>query len=149
MSSVRPARPSDRAALEAIASHAITATLDHRGGPALIESLGLVPEATGETLIGSFAAEDHQWFLGEVSEAVSGVSVAWSKGSAGWLALFVVHEARQQGIGRDLSQAAISWLGDRDVASIDAVSLPGDRKMKRLFEELGFKARLLVMRQGG
>ena len=149
MSLVRPGKPGDRSALEAIASQAHTSALDHRGGPALIESLGFVPETTGGALIDSFIAQDHQWFLGEVSEEVSGISVAWTKGSAGWLALYVVPEARQQGIGRALSQAAMGWLGDRSVTSIDAVSLPGDRQMKRLFEDLGFKARLLVMRQGG
>jgi GNAT superfamily N-acetyltransferase len=59
--------------------------------------------------------------------------------------LYVVPKARGSAAGRELLAGLTGWLSKRGCAAIDGNALPGDRFVKGLFEESGFKARLVVM----
>ena len=58
--------------------------------------------------------------------------------------VFVTARARRVGIGDALIAAARSQARERGCARIDALTLPGDRDTKNLFERNGLTARLIV-----
>jgi len=123
----------------------------HRGGPGLLETwLGdrdqaEALEASEEKLAGRL----HQLFVAVNEEEALGLALAALGPSAGFVALFVRPEARRQGAGHQLSASALAWLESSGVGSIDTIALPGDREMKNLWEQAGFKARLLTLRRDG
>lgn len=132
-----------------------------RGGE-LLASLNLPPRTHGEEPLGEggedwleAAARDpaRLVLVGEYEGAVvatAAVSVLHASGSdvarpgrIDWC--YVEKEARGVGIGSALVEAALGWLADRGCTDVDAHALPGDRLTKQLFEDAGFKARLLVL----
>ena len=141
MSEIRPASPLDTEALAALRARAEQQLGTERGGPALLEEL---PQRLAEA-----AGLPRSSWVAEGPEGLQAAAVAIREGARGSFALWVDPPARGQGIGRLLATAAISWLRDQGVVDVDSLSLPGDRATKQLLEQLGFKARLLVMRQGG
>ena len=141
MSEIRPSRPADAEALASLRASAEQQLGSERGGPALLEEL---PQRLAEA-----AGLARCSWVAEAAEGLQGAAVAVREGARGSFALWVDPPARGQGIGRSLATAAISWLRDQGVVDVDSLSLPGDRATKQLLEQLGFKARLLVMRQGG
>jgi GNAT superfamily N-acetyltransferase len=52
--------------------------------------------------------------------------------------------ARQIGIGAGLITEIARLAKSRGCKTLDALALPGDRKMKNLYERVGMPARLLV-----
>jgi len=132
---VRVAGAADEAALQEIWASARTTMAGMRGGAALM--------ATDRT--SSSPAPAMTWVSGD--SVLEGTVTAWLEGEVGWLALWVAEATRGQGRGRQLAQTALAWLADQGATQFDALALPGDRATKQLFESLGFKARLLVMRR--
>ena len=58
--------------------------------------------------------------------------------------IFVTPPARRVGVGDALIAAAKSAAREQRCTRIDALSLPGDRETKNLFERNGLTARLIV-----
>jgi GNAT superfamily N-acetyltransferase len=58
--------------------------------------------------------------------------------------VFVTAPARQVGIGDALINASKDAARQRGCVRIDALSLPGDRETKNLYERNGLTARLIV-----
>ncbi|TRZ74189.1 MAG: GNAT family N-acetyltransferase [Actinobacteria bacterium] len=58
--------------------------------------------------------------------------------------IFVDPQARQLGIGARLVGETATIARDYGCIRLDAYALPGDRKMKNLFERVGMPARLIV-----
>jgi len=59
--------------------------------------------------------------------------------------IFVDPQARQLGIGAHLVGKTANIARDCGCTRLDACALPGDRKMKNLFERVGMPARLIVV----
>ena len=143
MSRIRIAGPTDAAGLAALIERATAELEEARGGRALL----------GDPVIdGALRATDHPQsvvWAASVGEKLVGAAAGWIEADRGWFVLFVHPDARRAGSGLALTEAVIGWLRMNGAASVDAVSLPGDRPTKQLLEKLGFKARLLIMREGG
>ena len=58
--------------------------------------------------------------------------------------VFVDPQARQLGIGAGLVGEIARIAKVKGCQTLDAVALPGDRKMKNLYERIGMPARLLI-----
>ena len=58
--------------------------------------------------------------------------------------VFVDPQARQLGIGAGLIGEIARVAKAKGCQTLDAVALPGDRKMKNLYERIGMPARLLI-----
>ncbi len=58
--------------------------------------------------------------------------------------IFVDRHARQLGIGATLVNEIARLAKANGCTTLDAVALPGDRKMKNLYERIGMPARLLI-----
>lgn len=58
--------------------------------------------------------------------------------------VFVDPQARQLGIGAGLVGEIARVAKAKGCQTLDAVALPGDRKMKNLYERIGMPARLLI-----
>ncbi len=59
--------------------------------------------------------------------------------------LFVLEDARQIGVGEEMTSAITSWAIQHRCIGIDAVALPGNRHTKNFFEMLGLTARAIVV----
>lgn len=139
------ATAADSPMLTELLEDAATGLRSRRGGEALYNSW-LHAEAASEafaqttSLIGR---RPYSFFLDAESR---GLSLAWVDDSIGWVACYVRVEARRSGVGPELMGAAMSWLHGK-CDTVDALALPGDREWKSLLEKVGFKARLLTLRQ--
>jgi GNAT superfamily N-acetyltransferase len=58
--------------------------------------------------------------------------------------IYVVQMARQLGIGAGLITEIARLAKSQGCKALDALALPGDRKMKNLYERVGMPARLLI-----
>ena len=58
--------------------------------------------------------------------------------------IYVVQMARQLGIGAGLITEIARLAKSQGCKTLDALALPGDRKMKNLYERVGMPARLLI-----
>ena len=81
----------------------------------------------------------------------SGQVVGFAKGDIGAVNsscvvshIYVDQMARQIGIGAGLIAETARIAKSRGCATLDALALPGDRKMKNLYERVGMPARLLI-----
>ncbi len=59
--------------------------------------------------------------------------------------VFVREEARELGFGDALVAAAVAWGRTQGAELVEAVTLPGDRDLKNLYERAGITARLIVV----
>ena len=132
---VRPANDADGPGVAKLWEEARTRLSEARGGSALSEG----PPASTEALVAM------TWVHHEGPQR--GTSSGWLEGNVGWLALWVPPQERGKGVGRQLALVALDWLIEQGAEEFDALALPGDRATKQLWESLGFKARLLVMRR--
>lgn len=132
---IRQAHDGDQTVLGEIWQAARERLEDVRGGAALMAA-ETVTTTRGPVMT---------WVVGE--DEIAGTVSAWLEGDVGWMALWVTEAMRSRGVGRQLAHAALDWLADAGASEFDALALPGDRATKQLFESLGFKARLLVMRR--
>lgn len=143
MSNLRQAGPADAVALDAIAVAAREELLGARGGRALLTDpflRGALEEDAGALRV--------TWVSLKAGQPVA-AALGWLEDDRGSFALFVQPAARREGRGLALAEAVVGWLRANGALEVDAPSLPGDRAMKQLLERLGFKARLLIMREGG
>ena len=111
-----------------------------------------------EHLLEVWTLTDQQWATAITSNknivlvALSSMSiVAYAKGDIddkGAICLvshvFVDPQARQLGIGAGLVGETARFAKSKGCQTLDAVALPGDRKMKNLYERIGMPARLLI-----
>jgi GNAT superfamily N-acetyltransferase len=141
MSEIRSATTADAAGLAELRAGAEGLLMAHRGGAALLADLPRLLKGTDGPGAASWVADG--------PESLQGGATAVLDGSEGCFAIWVDPRCRRQGLGRSLATVAIGWLRARGAEHVDSLSLPGDRATKQLLEQLGFKARLLVMREGG
>jgi len=111
-----------------------------------------------EHLLEVWTLTDQQWATAITSNknivlvALSSMSiVGYAKGDIddkGAICLvshvFVDPQARQLGIGAGLVGETARFAKSKGCQTLDAVALPGDRKMKNLYERIGMPARLLI-----
>jgi hypothetical protein len=122
--------------LQSLWDHAQRDLLAKRGGPAMLATLcGSTPESG---LLSEVIASSSLW-----SVDVNGELKAFGLCRAGVVeAIYVEQGARRKKIATTLVRALLKG----DSAPVDAYALPGDRAMKSLYESLGWKARLITMR---
>lgn len=99
----------------------------------------------------SFISDDSSGFtlVAEVDGVVVGLTTVQISNVAGInvatvVRVFVTALARRVGVGDALISAARHHARDANCARIDALSLPGDRDTKNLYERNGLTARLIV-----
>ena len=111
-----------------------------------------------EHLVDASAVTEQQWAITITSSksivlvALSSMSiVGYAKGDIddkGTICtvshVFVDPQARQLGIGAGLVGEIARVAKLKGCKTLDAVALPGDRKMKNLYERIGMPARLLI-----
>lgn len=133
----RVATEADREQIATLDDEARTDALRHRGATLLFDELGSF-EARWSTV-----PRERTIHVAEVSSTIVGfVSVVIGGRPRPLLeSVFVTAQARQLGIGAALLREAITRHG---TAHLDALSLPGDRLTKNLYERGGLKARLIV-----
>ncbi len=140
---VRSASENDVIAIVELATEAQTEIAQFRGHEQLLEVWTLT---------------DQQWATAVTSDknivlvALSSMSiVGYAKGDInvkGTICtvghVFVDPQARQLGIGAGLVGEIARIAQAKGCQTLDAVALPGDRKMKNLYERIGMPARLLI-----
>ncbi len=123
-------------ALAELFTHALTIAANHRGGPAMLQSI-LADEEPRDFLEGVIAR--NELWTARAGENIIGFALCRN----GLIeAVYVQKSSRRQGVGTSLVRAAQDVLPE----PVDAYALPGDRATKSLYESLGWKARLLTMR---
>jgi GNAT superfamily N-acetyltransferase len=140
---VRSATAADAPSLNVLEIEARTEIASFRGHEALLAANPLVGPNWASTV-----ASDSCLVL--VAEA-SGQIVGYAKGdiipeSTICIVnhIFVDQMARQIGIGAGLISEIARIAKSRGCKTLDALALPGDRKMKNLYERVGMPARLLI-----
>jgi GNAT superfamily N-acetyltransferase len=152
MEAVRAAVPEDGPRVGELVAELVVAISPQRGGSLLIDP---DREWSGTALAGSLARllddDRHLVLVGTLDGAVTGVAVCHhdDRGGHGRLgsldACYVEPEARGQGLGGLLLDAAMAWFAAQGCHGVDGVALPGDRAGKNFYEGAGFKARMLIM----
>jgi GNAT superfamily N-acetyltransferase len=134
---IRAVTSSDRAQVESLDEAATREASRHRGSTQLLSELG--PFERRWKTVGS----DRTMFVAEVGSSIVGwASVVEGDRQRPLLeSVFVVPQARQLGVGAAMLREVTAQFG---VSRIDALSLPGDRLTKNLYERGGLKARLIV-----
>lgn len=145
---VRPASIDDAPGVEPLLADALGRLLSLRGGPALLELLGVPREIDAPALSTALCGDallGTSTLVAALEGAVVGVAVVLR--TDGGVELVGVHTARslrRRRIGTSLleaSQALAAASGGR----FEALALPGDQTVKSLLEAAGFRARLLRM----
>ena len=133
--SIREATSADESMVGGLDQHARAEGKRHRGSRHLFESLG----SFGDRWAGR--AHTHRFDVALVDDQIVGFCVV-RVGSRPLLDQIFVHpQARGLGIGAALLKDAVQRHGAQN---LDALSLPGDRLTKNLYERAGLKARLIV-----
>ncbi|MHB1208630.1 MAG: GNAT family N-acetyltransferase [Acidimicrobiales bacterium] len=122
--------------LVAMFTHAANTASHHRGGAAMLESILAHEEPA--SFLRAAVARNEVW-VAHVGNDLSGFVLCRN----GLIETVYVNKgSRRQGIATRLVRAVI----DAAPQSLDAYALPGDRATKSFYESLGWKARLLTMR---
>lgn len=124
--------------LDELWSHAYRDVKVKRGGEALLTTLG--DPGSGGEFLASLASSSSLWMVTE-SGLVKGFGIC-REGVVE--AIYVAPEFRRQRVATTLVKTLLA----SESPPVDAYALPGDRAMKSLYESLGWKARLLTMRDG-
>jgi GNAT superfamily N-acetyltransferase len=145
---VRPASIDDAPGAEPLLDDALERLRALRGGPALLERLG-VPAAIDAPALALALCGDAlggtATLVAVLDGAIAGIAVVVR--SAGGVDLLGVHTARalrRRRIGTSLLEAART-LASTSSDRFEALALPGDQTVKSLLEAAGFRARLLRM----
>lgn len=134
MSSTAATQVSDE--LVDLFTHAIDAASHHRGGKAMLASI--LADQEPESFLRLAIARNEVW-ISRAGESLSGFVLCRN----GLIETVYVSKAfRRQGIATQLVKAVI----EAHPQPLDASALPGDRATKSFYESLGWKARLLTMR---
>ncbi len=124
-----------------LVERALADLVAHRGGAALLrEAHRLVGSSDTESLLRTLAHRGSLFALEESGEFVA-VALAYGDEQLTLLGIYVATSHRRAGRARSML-AAISASNH---VITDTWALPGDRAMKRLYEEAGFKTRRLTM----
>jgi GNAT superfamily N-acetyltransferase len=141
--SVRSATAADALALSDLEREARKEISAFRGHESLLSANPLIDTLWSSTV-------DSKSCLVLVAET-SGQIVGYAKGditaeSASCLVnhIYVDQMARQIGIGAGLISEIARIAKSQGCSTLDAIALPGDRKMKNLYERVGMPARLLI-----
>ena len=145
---VRTAGVEDAVGVEPLVADALSRLATLRGGPALLELIG-VPEGTGpEELASALCGQallDTTTLVATLSDSIVGIAVVVrTSASVDLIGVHTARSMRRRRIGStllDASRALASELGMR----FEALALPGDQSVKSLLEAGGIKARLLRM----
>lgn len=122
--------------LEALWDHAHKDVIVKRGGVALMHTL--CGEGDVDQLLKDVVSTSSLWSVSDSGQLV-GIGIVRDRVVQ---TIYVARDARRQKVATTLMR---SLLGS-DTPPHDAYALPGDRAMKSLYESLGWKARLLTMR---
>jgi GNAT superfamily N-acetyltransferase len=135
---IRRATSSD--SLNHLVEPAFTRATSARGGRALLEQLwGSDLDATGvKAAIDDEVAAGNVWVALSDQEIVAGALVGERCVKVIW-----VQPAHRR---HRVASTLLTHLFSLDTPPLDAWALPGDRATKSLYESLGWKARLLTMR---
>lgn len=135
---VRRQVSSDEPAVSDLRSQFLFEMANLRGGEDLVRTIGTAP--SGE--------EGRVLIVSEIDGCIVGYcSVVFEANETGTVdQIYVEPGARRIGIGEALLEAVVELAYSRGLRSLDALALPGAREVKNLFEGLGFKARLLVLK---
>jgi GNAT superfamily N-acetyltransferase len=134
---IREAISEDRSRVAALDAEAREEAMRHRGALHLLDELGTFDDRWASR------GARRTLCVAEVGTTIIG----WSSVVRGdrlrplLESVYVTPQARQLGIGAALLREAIARFG---ASQLDALSLPGDRLTKNLYERGGLKARLIV-----
>jgi GNAT superfamily N-acetyltransferase len=107
-----------------------------RGGVALLHTL--CGDSDVDQLLLDIISTSSLWSV-NIDDELVGIGIVRNRVVE---AIYVAHDARRQKVATTLMRALLGG----DNPPHDAYALPGDRAMKSLYESLGWKARLLTMR---
>jgi len=145
----RCATPSDRVIIDAIIDEVYDGVVAHRGGTAFLADFATELSAwSKEAVLDHATAPEHGWV--SLVATVDGHVVGWLLANdrdtvrTVWLCV-VTAPARGIGCGGALFDAAMTFTADSTLERFEILALPGDRTTKQRAEELGAKARLLVL----
>lgn len=134
---VRPARPSDAAALDALQAEFREAAALLRGGAVWLRENSAVAAWDGH-LDDVVVAEIDDVVVGYLRSTLS------NDGVLGICEVWVTPDARELGFGDELLAATIERGRARGATAVQGQALPGDRHTKNLYERAGIVARLIV-----
>jgi len=139
---VRPAVESDRSIVHGLDDASALEGRNFRGADALDISLG---EFDTRWPLSGLRDDTVFHVVCERSDIVGFASLVLSAMPKPLLTrIYVTPKARGLGAGATLLHAVLDEAKRRGHSGIDAVSLPGDRETKNLYERQGMKARLII-----
>ena len=143
MFTVRSATVADAAALNDLEREARLEVTAFRGHEMLLSEIPVIGTLWNMT-VGNitslvFVAEASGQIVGYAKADISVVSTSCVVSH-----IYVDQMARQIGIGAGLISEIARIAKIRGCTTLDALALPGDRKMKNLYERVGMPARLLI-----
>ena len=146
---MRCATPSDRDVIGAIIDEVYADVAAHRGGTAFLADLATNLNAwSRDAVLERSVATGNAWV--SLVATVDGHVVGWllytdhDAVRTVWLCV-VTQAARGVGCGGALFEAAMSHDVGTQLKRFEILALPGDRNTKQRAEELGSKARLLIL----
>ena len=122
--------------LEALWDHAHKDVIAKRGGVALLHTLCAGDDV--DKLLRDVVSSSSLWSVSNNGRIV-GMGIVRDRVVE---VIYVAHDSRRQKVATKLMKSLL----EGDTPPHDAYALPGDRAMKSLYESLGWKARLLTMR---
>ena len=132
---IREAVAEDESDLSTLDMEARSEGARHRGSRHLFDSLGPFSDRWAGR------GTSHGFDVAVVRELVVGFVVVRHGERPLLDQVFVLPQARGLGVGSNLLKDAVSRHG---AENLDALSLPGDRLTKNLYERSGLKARLII-----
>jgi GNAT superfamily N-acetyltransferase len=144
--SVRPLLLADDPQISDLASAAVLSARDRRGGGEYLELFRHLQEPHVEELTEFLAMSQREVLVGLLDGHLFAACLLRHHQTVLTVeALYVDPEAREVGLGTALMQAAQQRAEDLACERLEALALPGDRRMKQRAESQAMKARLLVL----
>lgn len=150
MEGTRPATRDDLGALATLATEAVAALADLRGGEVWRRTAsreGRVRESLAQDLVD----EDSHVLLGTIDGTPVGYGVLRTTtladgGRLGTVTdLYVEAGARGVGVGEAMMDALLARAREQGCFGVDSLALPGDRGTKNFFESFGLVARAITV----
>jgi GNAT superfamily N-acetyltransferase len=132
---IREATAADESIISDLDTEARSEGRRHRGSPHLFESLGTFDERWTNR------EQVYRFDVAQVDGQIVGFAVVHRRERPLLDQIFVHPQARGLGIGAALLKDTVQRHG---AENLDALSLPGDRLTKNLYERAGLKARLII-----